>query len=309
MTKHLFILFSFVLFSTSVFANKIDSLQSDSDVYKFLVSLDSNIKWVHIDYSYMFGGHTDEDRRIADSIHVKMWQKTDFNNDGQTDLLVYGYLGEACLFAVIYNNGKYSIHFITVGSLSYPVFPVIKKDNQVNSIILYYREESIDSADKKFGWANKHFTGKILCKTLIYKFNYFVEPNYNPTRHFIQNIAFSTEQCFGTCPVYKLFINSKREAVYESEIYSGTPGKYHTIIDTASYNRIVALLDYINYPSLSERYSVDWTDMPTCYLTISYDHGKKKKIKDYGEQGTYGLEKLYDEFFKLRKTQNWRMQK
>ncbi len=49
-----YLVFLFLLFSASVFANKIDSLQSDSDVYKFLVGIDSTYKGVNVNaYDYI----------------------------------------------------------------------------------------------------------------------------------------------------------------------------------------------------------------------------------------------------------------
>ena len=247
------------------------------------------------------------ERKIADSLHVKMWQKTDFNNDGQTDLLVYGHNGSALLLAVISDKDNYKIDYLTL-SYSPPVYyPVIKKDVWETSLLLYSRRENEDTnivnGDVVWHGAAPH---KLSCLKLIYQYNSFIESNPNPVKHTIQNISYSTDGGFGTCPIYNLTINSKREAIYQPKMYCGDTGTFYLTIDTASYNQIIELLNATNFPALSDKYAVEWTDDDTCYLAVSYDNGKEKKIEDYGKQGTYGLSALYSELSKLRKTQKWK---
>lgn len=44
---------------------------------------------------------------------------------------------------------------------------------------------------------------------------------------------------------------------------------------------------------------VDPADQPECTLEITYDHGKKKTISDWGMNGTLGLEALYQMLWDL----------
>jgi hypothetical protein len=65
------------------------------------------------------------------------------------------------------------------------------------------------------------------------------------------------------------------------------------------------VLNYINIGETKNYYAVGWTDDLTCFLTIKFTGGSTKKIKDYGERGTFGLRKLYSLFFDLRNSQHW----
>ena len=58
--------------------------------------------------------------------------------------------------------------------------------------------------------------------------------------------------------------------------------------------------------NVKEKYAVNWSDDQTSILTITYDGGKTKTIKDYGLVGTFGLNRVYDLIFKLRDNQQWR---
>ena len=254
------------------------------------------------------------DRKIADSLHIKLWQKTDFNNDGQTDLLVYGIdIANPFLLAVICDKDKYSVKYLTLSYFPPTYFPVIKKDEFGVALLMYQRERSyapirINDSVEAHSLGGRP-TSKLSCTKLIYKFDNFIEPNESPVNHIIRNITFSTDGCFGTCPVYTLSINSNREAIYQPKMYCSDTGTFYAIIDTTSYNLTIALLNSTNFPVLLDKYSVEWTDDDTCYLTISYDNDKEKKIEDYGKQGTCGLAALYAELSKLRKTQKWKKNK
>ena len=81
-------------------------------------------------------------------------------------------------------------------------------------------------------------------------------------------------------------------------------GEYKAEIDNKSYSDIINLLNYIDFQNLNDEYAVNWTDDQTSYITITYDQGKIKTIRDYGLIGTHGLDKLYDLLFKLRFNQN-----
>src|SRR5207253_1016995 len=96
---------------------------------------------------------------------------------------------------------------------------------------------------------------KVSCLKLIYQYNSFIESYPNPVNHTIQNISYSTDGCFGTCPVYNLTINSNREAIYQPKMYCGDTGTFYATIDSASYNQIIALLNATSFPALSDKYA------------------------------------------------------
>jgi hypothetical protein len=302
--KYVLILLFF--FPISVFANKIDSLQTDSDVYKFLVNLDSHYNGFIVDaYSSMY---TDADeRKVADSLHVKSWQKTDFNNDGQTGLLVCGLYGSrSCVLAVVSKNGKYKLYDITgrvepIYGYMAIFFPVIKKDKMNTTIFVYYKNGRRITVNDKFPVAGPF---KLGCIKLVYKFNAFTEPNDNPTLHSIQNLTFSSGGGM-TGGGSNLSIDPSRKVVYSyTGIYGHSGATLSGTLDTSAYNELVTVLDYIDFPNLNGGY-YNVTDGVTYYLTITYDNGEIKKISDYpAGENNYGLNVLYDELAKVEANRN-----
>ena len=299
------ILFSLCFFPLIGFANGIDSLQTDADVYRFLVKLDSRNKPDSVNaYNSMYAEAYE--RKVADSLHVKLWQKTDFNNDGQTDLLVCAFNGSSSrLLAVVSNNGKYKIVNLTdgLGGLyGYPAifFPVIKKDKKNTTIFVYFKSGRRNTVNEQFP-VNGAF--ELNCIKLVYKFNSFTELNSNPTMHTIQNLTFSGGGGLMGGDV-KLSVDSKREVVYAYSGISGNPGgTYSGTIDTATYNELVSILNYINFPEMPDRFYKNVIDAVAYYLSITYDNGKIKKIQDYpAGESNYGLNLLYNELSKLEDT-------
>jgi Domain of unknown function (DUF6438) len=144
----------------------------------------------------------------------------------------------------------------------------------------------------------------------------FVEFNPIVIKHRIERIAFTTSYCFGNCPRFDLSIDQKRYG----KLYAGTDnidkknnqkmeGDYAAIIKDTDYNKIICLLNYINFETLKDKYAVNWTDDQSCTLTITYDGGKVKKIEDYGLIGTFGLDRVYQVLFDLRFNQDWHRKK
>ena len=82
-------------------------------------------------------------------------------------------------------------------------------------------------------------------------------------------------------------------------------GNFNSKITKDKYNDIVNLLNYIDFESLKDNYSVSWTDDQTATITITYDNGKVKSISDYGLIGTFGLDRVYQLLFELRDNQKW----
>jgi len=122
--------------------------------------------------------------------------------------------------------------------------------------------------------------------------------------------------CFGTCPKFYISILKDKSSVFkaekfnlESEEAKEIKGIFNTTLSDNSFSEIISLLDYIDFPSLNDKYAVGWTDDQTCILTITYNNGQVKTISDYGLIGTFGLDRLYELMFNLRFNQNWKLDK
>lgn len=129
----------------------------------------------------------------------------------------------------------------------------------------------------------------------------------------IERIEYFTSACFGTCPQFKIEIDSDRKAVYTAVRFNlsqdfeaeSPEGIFEGVIDKDDYNLLVKKLNDMDFPSLQDRYKVEWTDDQTANLKIIYDGGKEKVITDYGLRGTPELKEVYDLFLGLRTGQDW----
>ena len=278
-------------------ANEIDQLKTFEDINDFLHRIDSTTADFSVNaYHRLFYFNQDSTLVLrADSLHAKPWDKADFNNDGQTDLVVTGMESHFILTLVILTKGeKFTIRTLSPGFFSDPLFPVLGKAGNQNCIIVH-----------RTSFQSKKYPPQLRTDTLIYLWGGFVEYNAHPANHQITEIKYTTSFCFGECPVFSLSINPSRQAKYVAEHYNYPDGSFTGRIDTAHYNEIIALLNYIDFASLDSNYTVNWTDDQTSTLTITYDGRHTKQIVDYGEIGTYGLALLNEKFFLLRKNQEW----
>ena len=281
------VVLALVLLATSrCLANEIDQLHSLRDVTTFLrVRLAK--EWENEEF---------DDPAVSDTTanRTNRFFKLDLDANGLTDLVFSG----RYLFAVTDEGaGKYRVHYINRGfpfGKRYALLSVIPRTNTPLLIIQGYERYHLP----------KDATSKP--DTLALKFGDFVEYHPVPTTRGIRQIHFSASGCYGTCPVFDLVVLADRTATYNAIQFNKRKGKFQATLDTASYNTLVATLDYIQPSSLKDAYRVNWTDDATVALEVTFSDGQVKKIRDYGGIGTFGLRNLYAQFYKLRETQPWK---
>lgn len=131
-------------------------------------------------------------------------------------------------------------------------------------------------------------------------------------------IEYEAGPCFGSCPIYKMTIKADRTAVLEAEHFNFSKGfskgefdkpregTFTTTVSPEEYKKLTAALDDLNLMSLNAKYgSRNVTDLPTGYLRIMMNDGRKKDIEDYGKRGTKKLQELYEQFENLKTSQKW----
>ncbi|KQT18091.1 hypothetical protein ASG31_04985 [Chryseobacterium sp. Leaf404] len=301
---------------------EIDELQSEKDVQVFIRKIDSAYKNYEVKKIADFTTKDIvffENKKLATKLNVsESFYKTDFDNNGYTDLLILGdnhtcfeSANQSCSYTPIalmnFGNNNYEIVGLTQG-FNDIITPKIKKINSKN-LLQIYKPVVKD-------WEQRIFEKEPSVQILEFKFDEFIEYNSNDKNYIpIKNIEFSTSGCFGTCPVFQMTIDQNRNATFIAEHFNFTDdmenwsenieGKFHTVIDKKNYDKLISTLQYIDFPSLKDRYSVNWTDDQTVNLKITYSDNKVKTIDDYGAIGTYGLKSVYDQLYKLRKNQKW----
>jgi len=277
---------AFILVCTLCRGNAIDSLKTDDDVRVFLGG-----KTTHRDDFDILANCKPA---FNEKLSTIRYLKIDLNNDGLTDMIVNGYY----LFAVVDDGkGHFKTEFIDRGAFyQYQyILTDINKTQGMPKVIV-----------RKLP---RHGQGEIKSHydTLVMGYSGFVEYN-NITENDIEEISLSTSGCFGECPIFDLAVGSDGTAVFNAIAYNDHKGKLQCEIDSASLDKLFRLANYIHPKSLSDGYSVNWTDDQTATLTVTFKDGSIKIIKDYGMIGTFGLERLYNAIFRLRRSQNWEHQ-
>lgn len=276
--------------------NYIDSIQNTKQIIDLISKIDNRYKEFKINEKLMFANENCQ--KLSNSLKIQPWTKADFDNNGLTDILVVGKQYDHSVICVLDKDGKYEIKTITRRIFQSCTFPIIE-----NNKIKYFFENEIEPGK----WDKPRKLKQII---LTYKFGDFIEENQKPVNHKIEKIEYSTTMCYGTCPVFNIKINSDKKAKWKAEMYNEIDnkifkGNFQTKITTEKFNELVNLLNYIDFESLKDNYSVNWTDDQSCTLKITYDNGKSKSISDYGLVGTYGLDRVYQMLFELRENQNW----
>jgi hypothetical protein len=281
--------------------NKLDDFDTAKEIQKLLAVIDTDYSDFKVDtmlqYKNEYGrGDDSVSHSLAKRLKVKPWVKADFDNNGYTDVLVVGnWYGHSVLVILDSGENRFYIKMITRRSFQEPTYPVLTMIGS-NSVIFDYTRKRYTSAQAET---------ELETDTLIFRYGNFVEYHNIPAQHKIEKIEYETGFCFGSCPVFSMKITSDRKAIYEGNNYNFPDGKYRGIVDSAHYNMLTSLLNYIHFTELDSGYFVTWSDDQDCTLIITYDGGKIKKIDDYGLLGTYGLNRIYSILFDMRDDQKW----
>lgn len=309
---------------TAHIPSKIDSLNSEDEIEAYVHNLDTDLCEFHLaDYSKIMTlgpnhAHIDSLNRIyAKQLGInKTFFKTDFNNDGFTDLLLIG--GWELTFnanpkkkcyqfnsQVVMNGGKGKSSTYPI-ALNYNIafVPQIIYTDELPFLVLHH-PQNLDSI--RIGQPSSD----TLQVKLVYKSGHFVEFNKNPVKHHkIKKIEFNNlSEEYG--PFFQMILNKNNESWFiairnnfEERQYN--EGTFKTAIKNSDFNAISDLLNYIDFKNLRKDYGIYRTGPPSMILRITYDNGKVKEIYNYSGAGTYGLETIQRLMMELRFSQDWK---
>lgn len=309
---------------TPIIQSELDILKSKSEIEKFIQKSDTNYKKYELKNLQDFKRSSSNDsinRILANKLNVKTnFTKTDFDNNGYTDLLAIGDNHdctsfrpgtegeESCSFSPIvlmnYGKNKTKIFHIDI-AWGKSIVPKVEYLNSQPFLVIY-KQKLID-------WKKKIYSKS---KTILtFKFGNFIEYNENPKKNKITKIEFNTSGCFGTCPVYKLTLNRDSLSIFNAQYYNFSKnreitygkeeGVFTTTIYKMEFDKLEDIINYCDFENLNKEYSVMHTDDQTGNLKITFNNGKVKTISDYGMVGTYGLKILYEKLAELRFNEKW----
>ena len=218
------------------------------------------------------------------------------------DLLVTGYPSSSSLrrrITCFLDLGEQNFKEVRLNSRVYDC-AVFQPGRVKNGAAICYAHIVID---RSYGVARKAPACQV--DTLIFDKTHFIEYNQTPRDYQIQRVAFSTTECYGTCPVFSLQMDHSGSATHQAGKHSKKQGTFAATIDAPARSELWSLLNYLNFPKLQDHYAISATDNPTYTLLITYADSKVKTIEDYGGEGTFGLRRIYELLFRLRTTQAW----
>jgi hypothetical protein len=112
----------------------------------------------------------------------------------------------------------------------------------------------------------------------------------------ITEITLERTMCFGTCPAYKVILRQDGTAIYIGKAFVERKGRYQGTVYKYYFDRLVKLLQALNYFALKDNYSKPVTDLPTVITTV-LQGDKLKNIRNYGNVGPielWGIEMAID---------------
>jgi hypothetical protein len=262
---------------------------------------------------------------IADTLNMKFWYKTDFNNDRVTDLLAYGgstlyFIEGPKIVAIISNNSTdYSLKILDIKGYG-QVFPVVSKMNNTVFLINYYAMKDLingllnykliyNQEDITKAFNNNH---PIVCAdTLVYKFENFVEYNSSPKKKNVNKIEFEKNCSAHEREKVNITINSSgisQLTVFNNDTISL---RHSGIIKKEYLEEIYSIINYLNFDILVPSYT-GWVtrkiyDKYLYSLNIYYDPDKLLSISDNGT-GPYILEILNKKLTDLKNLNFWEIQ-
>jgi len=314
----------------SAFANKVDDLQTDSDVVNFFIrTFDKSFISDYTPKLFISSSEELIKRNSCDSLavtwNIKNWEKVDFNNDNKTDLLaIVNWYHTDCSYVAI-DKGNNTFQLIQIGGSSWQNCQLASTIKYAGQQMVLLHTWAITHAGRKDGkWFSR-------TDTLIYKFNDFVEFNKEPTRYKIDSITYSyLSGWYGnfTTPQenYKpdrivkidhsgnvILTNTKNFGIIllakgEKEPHNPqlTAGVFKTKLKNADLKEIYDLIDYLSIKKLNQTYAVQHTyDLTSNFIRIKFTDGSVKYIADYGGVGTFGLRNLFSKLYPLPQTQHW----
>jgi hypothetical protein len=296
-----FLLLALFLQQVSALA-QIDTLQSKSGVESYLKR-----RYHYKDITLNVVNLVIQDTNTVQPTHPAYWLKADFNHDGKTDLFASATVEKGKrdnlseVFIIASEGNHYTkvdiidpVGYVYNGDASYSIYSASGKSYLViNTLVKKMLRPQDVKRGHYYSYSNAHDTSFVQNnKQMIYA--------THPVSLAIESIKFSTSQCFGTCPVFRLIINKDGSVSYKGIQYVDKMGDYTLAMSRTDLSYLISLLTAINPPTLNDNYSVDETDNPTTYLTVRYTNGHTKSIEDYGERGTYGLAVLYKFLLDLR---------
>ncbi|MES3019671.1 MAG: DUF6438 domain-containing protein [Bacteroidota bacterium] len=277
------------------FSNKIDSISQAPEVEALIMSIDKNYKSFRVNTDLKF--EEDYCLKLADITKFNAITKADIDNNGHTDMLVIGNLGDYTMILTIMDSGYNKFHINRITRREF-------QECSLARIVTEKKKTFVEHIYFKPQYGLIPDTTLIVeSKKLIYKFDDFVEYNDKVKRYRIEKIEYQVEGCTeGMCPKFSLEITPDLTIKFKAGDYGLSRGDLEGRLSKSDYSKLISVLNYTDFPDLQNKYKVNLFHGTSVTLKITYENGKVKTIHDYGLLGTFGLNKVYQILDALKKS-------
>jgi hypothetical protein len=112
-------------------------------------------------------------------------------------------------------------------------------------------------------------------------------------------VGIKRTSCFGTCPVYTMFLLDDFSIVYNGKRNVDKLGRYSAQASKEEYDLLIAFANEIGYFNFEDEYVTEVSDIPTVYTTL-VKKGKRKTVVNLfmGPEQLSELESYIDAIFK-----------
>ena len=88
-------------------------------------------------------------------------------------------------------------------------------------------------------------------------------------------VTLKRTHCFGTCPVYELSVFADGTVEWNGKQYVGTVGEASAMLSKQQVDDLIQTLAASRFSTFQNSYKSQTTDLPTTFLTFTYDGATK----------------------------------
>ncbi|WP_183403113.1 DUF6438 domain-containing protein [Hymenobacter luteus] len=295
--------------------NSIDSLRANADVEQWVRK---HAGWRKRSYFYpafqldtALVTYNADCQQYCTTLNVKPWAVVDVDGNGRSDLIAFRLRESFGRFShepyIFYdygpNDGIRTEYLQGRGAGPCEIVSVTQLDGR--PALLFVHHVTPPQSD---GFSSPPV---LQIDTLVHRFGDLVEYTTSIATPRFSRLEVSFG--FDCCASFTITIHADRKLEYQVGYTSGSEyylfnrerGKFQSELDSAQFEQLQQLFQYIKPDKLAKSYAVSWTDAGTAWLTAEYGNGKVVHIKDYGERATWGVSRLYELIARLRTQQRW----